>query len=161
MKSKKLLLIIVILLLVVFSFINRNNQDKGGSAETTQIEEVVVEKVEKEEVIGPLSIEMISPEEEEFIPRQARFWKGQISNAPKSKFITCDWKFYISMYQDDERLYQERTSRSAGDTCGFTSTFIEEEGKLRVELEVNVKEKYDSEEIIDSAKTEKVFMVSN
>lgn len=178
-KSKKNIFLILLLLLffIIIGFVFSKNQFSGGDStditqETAETkdpdssdeeltgEEVIelLEEREKVEITGPMSVEIVSPEEETFIPSQARMYKAVVTNFPKNAFGECEWLFYLNQY-DQEELYQQQTTRvTQGSSCAFTSTFIKSRGELRVEVRV-VATNPPGEEVIAEAVGERKYTV--
>ncbi len=184
-KSPKIFLIaILVILLVVFAFYlfsrnNRSNQiDNGASLQTSQLSdtlssdesqkeltpEEVLQQMEEPTSIGQnVQMSIISPTEETFMAKQARMWQAQLEGieVDKSFRAICHWEFYLNQY-DDEVLYQQMDNKSAVSSqspqlCAFTSTFIENKGKLRVKLNVEVQNGYN--EIIGNYTAEAKYTV--
>lgn len=146
--------------------------DETDSQEELTPEEVIAQ-LDRAEGIGveqgPIVVEIISPEEKSFMPSQARHYRAEIEGLKTGSQCSCDWKFYLNE-NNEEVLYQEMLDRPCtpvGDensqtvedkihVCGFTSTFIDKIGELRVEVEVEV-EKQD--EIVEQASAEKIYTV--
>lgn len=133
--------------------------------ETLSPEEVIanLDKDPSQQMDGEekLEVEIVSPEEESFIPSQARFYKAIVNNTYKESKASCHWKFYMTEVTGDEYLYKEMFGQAGkGDTnwCGFTSTFIDKVGVLRVELTVESKHFY-NDEIYDTVTVEKEYKV--
>lgn len=162
--SKWLIFVLFLAILAGFIFLkpkkstkpivkSENNQEEKMESEIKPIE------TEKKEVI----VNIVSPEEETFSPRQARMWSAKIDNfeSEYGNFGFCDWKFYLNE-NNDEVLYKEETVRTVlstgGDnTCAFTSTFIEKVGKLRAEVTVRVT---DFQEVLkETYKAERNYLV--
>ena len=178
---KKLLILVTILILIVFFGIilskskkttspkNENLMENTSNDNTEKSEEsvltpeqVLLEMDERDnpEVQGPLSAEIVSPVGDSFQMSQARMYKAEITNGINSlyKQTVCDWKFYLNEY-DQEELYEEMEVPVNGDGwCGFTQTFINKRGKLRIVLEVTITDKK-TQEVLDSFITEKNFLV--
>jgi hypothetical protein len=122
---------------------NENNNEDDQDATLTP--EEVIEQLEGESTLeGDIVMSIISPEEETFVPEQARLWKAELKEIENdvSFAVNCHWKFYINE-NNEEVLYKEMENRSGlskedPEVCGFTSTFIDRVGKLRVVLEAEV-----------------------
>lgn len=87
-----------------------------------------------------LFLEITGPEGDKIYPAQARMYNAYIKGNAKYAVarIMCHWKFYLNEYTD-EVLFQtmETTSilsQAEKEVCGFTHTFINKPGQLRVEL---------------------------
>lgn len=164
MQKKKILVLVIIILLLALSFALSGKE----GAETEQIaqeqpdateeqSDMTMEEYEAElfedrqqtEPQGPVELTIVSPEEETFIPRQARMYDAVIANFTPSitgySTASCRWKFYLNE-NNEEALYKEMTNRAIvtaerKNICGFTSTFIESRGELRVELNLDILDK--------------------
>ena len=164
MKNNKwLIFILIICVLAGWIFLRPKNEEKKTVIEdnkTEESEEITPEEIkEKKEV----TVEIVSPEEESFIPRQARMWQAKVNNfeSDYGNLGTCEWKFYLNE-NNDEVLYKEQEikivlSTGGDNTCGFTSTFIESRGKLRAEVTVLVKDA--QENILETYKGERNYIV--
>lgn len=189
MKSKKylpLILLLILLLSFVFYFVfikNRANvkplndqssQENGtefsdtlDSGDSNLTPEEVIKRLEEQETVKieePISIEIISPEGEDFLQGQARFYKAEISNFPENAMGKCYWKFYLNEYEE-EVLYEEMTTGvSPGSSnmdqasCGFTSSFIENKGELRIEVLAQLTSR-SSDEVLAEAVSERTYLV--
>ncbi|MFP4515078.1 MAG: hypothetical protein ACLFNO_03700 [Parcubacteria group bacterium] len=182
-KTKKIIISIVIFL-ALFLFIslitgndNENNNeivgdDNGASfveAEDDDGEltpEQVIERMNREEGIGieqgPIEVEIISPEGEISTVGQSRHYQAQVLGLENGSRCSCDWQFYLNE-NNEEYLYKEMTDRPCTyrtspekQVCGFTSTFIEKIGELRVSVDVEV-EKQD--EIVQTATAQRMYIV--
>ncbi|WKZ24097.1 MAG: hypothetical protein QY312_00615 [Candidatus Dojkabacteria bacterium] len=153
MSYKKLLVAILfaIVLLGGGMFLNNQKQQppKEGDNTSDQPSETVSPTAEVENT--KLEVRITSPTEETFQPRQARMWSADILNFKGmiTRFASCEWRFYLNE-NNSEALYQEQVTRAVlsegkENTCGFTSTFIEKRGKLRVEVTVIVKDLQENE----------------
>lgn len=144
--------------------------DSGEDLEQELTPEQVIAQLEKAEGIGvkqgPIAVEIISPEEEIFSPSQAKHYRAEIEGLKTGSSCSCDWKFYLNE-NIEEALYKEMTDRPCTTVnegledeqlyvCGFTSTFIDKVGELRVEVAVEVEKQ---NEIVETVKTEKTYMI--
>jgi hypothetical protein len=180
-KTKKIIIIIVIFLAIFLfvSLITRNsdenntkvmgddNEKSGVEAEDDELSpEEVIARMDKEEGIGveqgPVDVEIIGPEGEAFMPRQARYYQAQVLGLENGSSCNCDFKFYLNE-NNEEYLYKEMTNRGCtrrasveGQVCGFTSSFIAKVGELRVHVDVEV-EKQD--EIVQTATADRMYIV--
>ena len=118
-----------------------------------------VDVVEKEHT---LKLTIISPEEETFIPRQARMYNSILEGNQKYDFasVRCNWKFYLNE-NNEETLIQEMNntgvmSGESKELCGFTSTFIDRVGKLRVVLSLTL---YNAMGDLESIEAERTYTV--
>jgi hypothetical protein len=176
---KKLLLLLLLLLLLGYGiyaiFIKKDtskfvdnqntqevyNEDNEDDALTP---EEVIQQLEGESTLeGNIVMRIISPEEETFEPGQARFWKAKLDGIENdiSFAVNCHWKFYMNE-NNDEVLYKEMENRSGlskenPEVCGFTSTFIDRVGTLRVVLEAEVVKS--GSEVVDIFTTERKYTV--
>ncbi|MDZ7611721.1 MAG: hypothetical protein U5L10_03075 [Candidatus Moranbacteria bacterium] len=190
-KRKKWIIIVLLLLLILFLAwlvfsrpasapseqvsdqreVNKNeiegnkdgiSEDKNNSGELTP--EDVLKSLETDDSMGEnVELEIVSPEEKSFMPRQARLWRAEFSGIDsKDSFrVECQWKFYLNE-NNEEVLHQEKeisssTSKESPKACGFTSTFIEKTGKLRVSLEAKIKNF--SGEILEEYEAEREYVV--
>lgn len=118
--------------------ITQNDSSNNESYEYDQYEEELFAQEEHN-----LKLEIISPEEETFIPRQARMYNALISgNGKYATTANCHWDFYLNE-NNQETLYKQMdntaiVSGESKEICGFTSTFIESRGELRVVLTVTI-----------------------
>jgi hypothetical protein len=182
-KTKKIIIIIVIFLAIFLfvSLITRNSDENntkvmGDDNGTSSVEaegddselspEEVIARMDKEEGIGveqgPVDVEIIGPEGEAFMPRQARYYQAQVLGLENGSSCNCDFKFYLNE-NNEEYLYKEMTNRGCarrasveGQVCGFTSSFIAKVGELRVHVDVEV-EKQD--EIVQTATADRMYIV--
>ena len=164
MKNKKWTIFILIILVVLGVIFLRPKTEKKIIDQKREAEEEIVgltpTEIKEKKVV---EVKIVSPEEEAFIPRQARMWSAKIENFEDEygKFGFCEWKFYLNE-NNKEVLYKEQNIRTVlstgGDnTCAFTSTFIESRGKLRAEVTVLVKDF--GENLIETYKTERNYIV--
>lgn len=75
--------------------------------------------------------------------------------------VKCNWSFYLNQ-NNDEELYKimENKSILSGESdkiCGFTSTFIEAKGTLRVVLTVTLHNAVN--ENLETVSAERIFYV--
>ena len=179
---KKRHTIILILLFTVFlgfyvtkTFVNKSKstanydeesygKDFGDTVDSNEkTPEQVIKEMEAREnpkIEGPLSAKIISPEGEAFQVGQARFYKAKIENGLSNTYkkTECSWEFYINEYSE-EVLYKEQNVPMTGDTCGFTSTFIDKMGKLRVSLETVLSDR-ETGEVLDTFTTDRTYIVN-
>lgn len=116
--------------------------------------------LENPQAQGPLSAKIVSPQGKTFSVSQARLYNAEIENAISSlyKDTDCNWKFYLDE-NNEEILYREQTVPvSSNDHCGFTSTFIDKRGKLRVLVEVVISDE-ETGEVLDTYSAEKEYTV--
>jgi hypothetical protein len=179
-KNKRIIVIIIFLaLLLLLSVLFNNNKDgeRTDNGETFQdVEDQSMSKeLSPEEVIarmneedgigieqGSVKVEIISPEEEIFYAGQARHYQAQVLGLVNGSRCSCDWKFYLNE-NNEEYLYQEMEDRGCsvnsygeGHICGFTTTFIENIGELRVHVDIEVKK---GGEIVQRAETDRMYKV--
>lgn len=181
-ESKKLLLILLFLLLLlllgygIYSlFIKKDTSELVDTQDTQTTEtednqdgtltpEEVIEQLEGESTLeGNIVMSIVSPEEDTFIPNQARLWKAELKGIENdvSFAVNCHWKFYINE-NNEEVLYKEMDNRSGltkenPEICGFTSTFIDKVGKLRVVLQAEVVNS--GNEVVDTFTAEREYTV--
>ncbi|MFO7807076.1 MAG: hypothetical protein R6V40_01480 [Candidatus Moraniibacteriota bacterium] len=176
-KKKKWLIVVIILLIALGLFFSRTLfRNSNVSQEAAPIEqnppkeaeltpEQALKELETDDSLGEnVELKIASPEEEVFMPQQARLWRGEFSGIESDdSFMTkCHWKYYLKQDNEEEELYKEfekdsRTAKSRPITCGFTSTFIGKSGELRAVLEVKVKNS--KGEISEEYKAEKRYIV--
>lgn len=126
--------------------------------------EYVLEQLEGAKTIGSdVKMTIIGPEEETFSQGQARMWQAKLEGIETEKGLsaTCHWEFFLNEYSE-EVLYEEMDNRSGVSKedptlCGFTSTFIENRGKLRVKLTAEIKNSY--RETLDTFTAEREYTV--
>jgi hypothetical protein len=148
MKPKLTFITIIILLLLVFVWRMASSQDQQAPVPSptpiTESPEELDIFATPEHMKNPqdhaLSLEIIGPEGDTIFPAQARMYEAHIKGNAKyaSAKINCHWKFYLNE-NNDEVLYQQMDNTSIlgeaqKDVCGFTSTFMNKPGQLRVEL---------------------------
>ncbi len=163
-KLRRLLLLLLLLLLLgygIYTIFFRKDRstlpnDESGSQSTENIEdddsqdgtltpEEVIKQLEGDSTLeGDIQMTIISPEGKTFLPGQARLWRAQLENIENdaSFGVNCHWKFYLNE-NNEEILYKEMENRSGvskedPNVCGFTSTFIDRVGLLRVVLDAEV-----------------------
>lgn len=173
-KSKKILLILSVFILIFSSGCqkqkNTNTENENTNSNLNESTELTPEQVlaqmDAAEGVGleqgSITVAIISPEEEKFSQSQARFYNAQIKGLVNGSSCTCDWKFYLNEY-DEETLYQQMDDRqctgsdkNTGLVCGFTSTFINSRGDLRVVVDVEVEK---DGQIVQTASDEKKYRV--
>jgi len=166
MKSKTIIIIISVILLlaictgatvIIINKVKENKNNNQDTGENVQEENTSKPENEDENVYVPpeeesdeeiearhnLTLKIISPEEEIFSERQARYYNALAEgNAKYSNLIKCHWDFYLDQ-NNGEALYQTMDnggvlSGESKEVCGFTSTFIEASGNLRVVLTMTV-----------------------
>jgi hypothetical protein len=176
---KKLLLLLLLLLLLVYGiyalFIKKDTSELVDTQDTQTTEtednqdgtltpEELIEQLEGESTLeGDIVMSIVSPEGETFIPNQARLWKAELQGIENdvSFAVNCHWKFYINE-NNEEVLYKEMENRSSltkenPEICGFTSTFIDRVGKLRVVLQAEVAKS--GGEVVDTFTAEREYTV--
>lgn len=91
-----------------------------------------------------LDMEIIRPVEDKIFPGQARNYVAYIEGNSKyqNAKINCLWKFYLNE-NNEEVLYKELNNSSMisyepKEICGFTNTFMDKIGLLRVELTAEI-----------------------
>lgn len=103
--------------------------------------EEVLARMDAEEGVGAdpgnVEVSIVSPEGEVFSQGQARMYDAKIENLPQGFSCLCHWKFYLNEYAE-EVLYKEMDIPCTATGCGFTSTFIENRGDLRVKLDLDI-----------------------
>lgn len=167
-KYEYLILILVLLCGLAYglqNIIDSKNQDEA-------LEEIVEEQSDEKNTEEMndiadkehfLKLSIISPEEETFIPRQARMYNSLLEGNQKYDFanVRCNWKFYINE-NNEETLLKEmnNTSIMSGESkelCGFTSTFIDRVGVLRVVLNITL---YNAMGDLESVQAERTYTVT-
>ncbi|MFA5622801.1 MAG: hypothetical protein WC981_01040 [Candidatus Dojkabacteria bacterium] len=152
MKNNKYLLILLIsllLLVALFFFFNdrasrKKSSDINNDTVSVNQDEQQSEDENEKEVVHDLKLTIISPEEETFEKGQARMYNAHIEGNSKyrSALVKCKWEFFLKG-STQEVLYKEMESTGVlglepKDVCGFTSTFIEARGELRVKLTLTI-----------------------
>ncbi len=167
-KTKKILALVTLLLIcfVAFYLLNQNkekdnNEDVVNEQTQEYLDDLDTPETEKE-IEHNLKLTIISPEGESFYVRQARMYKALIEgNGKYSNQIKCHWEFFLNQ-NNEESLYQtmDNTGILSGESkeiCGFTSTFIESKGVLRVKLTVTVSDAVNDN--IESVSGERIYTV--
>ncbi|HOU75782.1 MAG TPA: hypothetical protein PK957_01505 [Candidatus Dojkabacteria bacterium] len=184
MKNKTIVTIVSVILLLsictgsIVIIINKTKQAKNNNDQNTEESKqddnsnnsdnnqddtyVPPEEKPTEEKEHNLTLKIISPEEEIFSVRQARHYNALAEgNAKYSHLVRCHWDFYLDQ-NNGEALYQtmDNTGVLSGESkemCGFTSTFIEATGNLRVVLTMTV---YDAvNDNLETVTAEKKYIV--
>jgi hypothetical protein len=150
MKSKHIIIAIIILLFLLFIWRLSDSQISSSPAATPSPSPTVESAEEMDLFATPehmknpenhaLALEIIGPEGDKIFPAQARMYNAYIKGNAKYEMakINCHWKFYLNEYSD-EVLFQQMDnssilSEAEKEVCGFTHTFINKPGQLRVEL---------------------------
>lgn len=150
MLNKKNLVIGIVILLALIAgiifIVIKNNRDKvqeiGNTTDSTQ-EESYIEEESEVEIEHNLKLSIVSPEEEKIFPSQARMYNALVEgNGKYSNPVKCHWEFFLNE-NNEEVLYKvmDNTGVLSGESkeiCGFTSTFMDRVGKLRVVLTMTV-----------------------
>jgi len=152
-KSVFIFLIIIIVLFIsvgsIYFYVSSRNNEKSSNSVTevnegsqnTGTSEDLAE--ENSEVEHNLRLTIISPEGDTFQVRQARMYNALVEgNGKYSNLVKCHWEFFLNQ-NNKEELYKTMDNGGvlSGETkemCGFTTTFIEAKGKLRVKLTLTV-----------------------
>lgn len=148
--KKPLIIVVGILLLLLgviiyfFSY-SRNNPEKGVVKDVAIVTPVASKEspAETPKVEHNLRLSIISPEGDTFKVRQARMYNALVEgNGKYANLVKCHWEFYLNQ-NNKEKLYQTMDgggvlSGESKEMCGFTTTFIEAQGKLRVKLTLTV-----------------------
>ncbi len=160
------ILLLVILGFVFFLF----NQNVSTGDSDNKMDENVPSATERPDLFGEdldenkhdLKLTIISPEEETFIPRQARYYNALAEGNYKwSNQVKCKWEFYLNQ-NNEEALYEtmDNSGILSGETkevCGFTPTFIEDVGVLRVKLSMTVYNAVDDN--LETVTAERIYTV--
>ncbi len=140
---------------------NEEIENTQQAIEEDNIVEKDDEEVEQKE--HSLKLTIIGPEGETIFPGQARMYEALLEGNQKYEYtrLRCNWKFYLNE-NNEEVLIQEmdNTSLMSGESkevCGFTSTFIEKVGKLRVVLNMTL---HDAIEDLESIEAERTYIVT-
>lgn len=182
-KNKKIIIIILIFL-ALFLVINlltkddnkndnkiveNNNEDIFVASEDENralTPEEVIARMNKEEGIGveqgPVDVEIISPKGEYSILSQSRLYEAKILGIESGSRCSCDWKFYINE-NNEEYLYKEmsdlgcsRKTSAEVFICGFTSTFIDKLGELRVHVDVKIEKQGN---IVQTSAADRIYII--
>ncbi len=163
-KKKLTILIIVILLAIttgIIFFVNKDSKEENQEIDNTVNNQQ--EEEEEEEIEHNLKLSIISPEEEIIFPSQARMYNALAQgNGKYSTLVNCHWEFFLNE-NNEEVLYKvmDNTGVLAGESkeiCGFTSSFMDRIGKLRVVLTVTVSNY--KNEILETVTAERRYIVS-
>lgn len=165
-----ILIIIVILILIIlgiYKVIQNREAENITTEEATEensdtlTPEEVLEQMEEDETVilsDSAKVSIISPEGESFSIGQARMWEAEFVGIEKGSFrATCHWEFYMNdeLYKTmDNTSY---TSLEDPTACGFTSTFIDVYGTLKVKLNIEAKNMYN--DILGTYNTEREYSV--
>jgi hypothetical protein len=168
-----LLIFLLLVFLVITGFLFYKFSDEEQTLISTNpapsniIEETeesdLIEEEDADESKHDLKISIISPEGETFETSQARFYKALAEgNFKYDNQVRCNWEFFLNQ-NNEEALYQTMENKSilseeSQDVCGFTSTFIEDAGVLRVKLTMTVYDRLN--ENIESVTAERVYTVA-
>jgi len=165
MKKNLFIPLIIILLLLVsgvtYIFLRNNvfkssNDNSVGAEDDTvafELERTIFESNDSSDdsddldnsKLHDLQLEIISPEGDIFESRQARYYNAWINGNNKyDNIVNCHWDFYLNE-NNEEVLYEtmdnrSRLSEESQKICGFTSTFIDSRGELRVVLTMTVQD---------------------
>lgn len=177
-KNKKTYIIVAIMATLLLSlstylFLNKKGDKKQENLDDTSEQTETQETLSPEEVLenlaeptslnGNITMTIVSPEEENFEKGQARMWQAQLDGieAGESFKATCHWQFYLNE-NNEEIPYEEMENSSIVEKedptlCGFTSTFINNRGKLRVKLTADIRNSYG--EILETFTAERSYTV--
>ncbi|HPQ79007.1 MAG TPA: hypothetical protein PLG47_00960 [Candidatus Dojkabacteria bacterium] len=168
MKKYHYLLLIFLLLCGIGYGLQRimDSKVKDDSQEITVVEDTEETNLDEGvEVMGKehlLKLTIISPEEETFNPGQARMYNSLLEGNQKYDFasVRCNWKFYLNE-NNEEKLIQEMNNSSvmsgeSKELCGFTSSFIDRVGVLRVVLNATL---YNAIGDLESVEAERTYTV--
>lgn len=177
MKKNCLILVSVVLVLGILAgaylIYNSSNKDKKEVEPTKTVNEQntdnqnlgndeyeIVE--EEQEIEHNLKLTIIGPKEDTMEARQARMYNALAEgNGKYSNQVKCHWDFYLNE-NNEEVLYQTMDnsailSGESKEVCGFTSTFIEKRGVLRVVLTMTVYDRLNPE--LETVTAERMFTV--
>lgn len=165
-KHYYLLLILLLLVLCGVGYgLSRRSLSKNEGQENTQqaIEDNDGDDEEVEQKEHLLKLTIISPEGDTIFPGQARMYEALLEGNQKyeSARVRCNWKYYLNE-NNEEVLIQEmdNTSVMSGESkevCGFTDTFIDRVGKLRVVLNITL---FNAMEDLESVEAERLYTVT-
>lgn len=151
MKQKYIVIAITLLLLILFSWRVIDSRIRHTTPAPTPTPTPSAETSEELDIFATpehmknpenhnLTLEITSPEGDKIFPAQARMYQAYIKGNAKYQMakILCHWKFYLNE-NNDEALFREMENSSIlgegeKDVCGFTNTFIDRPGQLRIEL---------------------------
>jgi hypothetical protein len=112
-----------------------------------------------------LALTITGPDGESFSARQARKYVATLTGAEDlgAPFAKCHWRMFINE-RETETLLTEMENRSVisdttSEICPFTSTFVDRQGKLRVELTVEVTTM--GGDVVATARAERMYLVHN
>lgn len=168
LNKKKLTILIIVILLVITTgivfFVNKDSNEENQEIDNTVNNQQEEEEEEEEEKIEHnLKLSIISPEEEIIFPSQARMYNALAQgNGKYSTLVNCHWEFFLNE-NNEEVLYKfmDNTGVLEGESkeiCGFTSSFMDRIGKLRVVLTVTVSNY--KNEILETVTAERRYIVS-
>jgi hypothetical protein len=172
MSNKEDLVIIGIVILLaiitgIIFFVNKNNinetQEINNTTDSNQEESSTEDEEEEVEIEHNLKLSIISPEEEKIFPSQARTYNALAEgNGKYSSTVKCHWEFFLNE-NNEEVLYKvmDNTGVLEGESkeiCGFTSSFMDRIGKLRVVLTMTVSNYLD--EALETVTAERTYIVS-
>lgn len=166
-KHYYLLLILLLLLLCGVGYglsrkgLSRDEKIEENNQQIIEDEDDEGEEVEQKEHLLKLTI--IGPEGETIFPGQARMYEALLEGNQKyeSARVRCNWKFYLNE-NNEEVLIQEMDNTSvmsgeSSEVCGFTSTFIDRVGELRVVLNITL---FNAMEDLESVEAERAYTVT-
>ena len=174
MSNPRILLVFLLLVFLVitgFLFYKFSDEEQKEVSTTPAPTEIVQEGEDSDSLIEEnsvdeskhdLEISIISPEGEIFETSQARFYKALAEgNFKYDNQVKCSWEFFLNQ-NNEEELYETMETSSilseeSQDVCGFTSTFIEDAGVLRVKLTMTVYDRLN--ENIETVTAERMYTV--
>jgi len=171
MSNKKNLIIFGVAILLaliagIIFWVNKNNRNEDQEINNTidsNQEESYSEDDEEVKIEHNLKLSIISPEEEKIFPSQARMYNALAEgNGKYSTTVKCHWEFFLNEY-NEEVLYKvmDVPGVLAGESkelCGFTSSFMDRVGKLRVVLTVTISNYL--EETLETVTAERTYVVT-
>lgn len=169
MKNSKPLMVLTVSLIIVFLFsiiiylVKTSDENSVVDPTVTPIVTETATVTPTAEAEHNLQLEIISPEEEIILKGQARMYNAFVTGNTKytSVKVNCAWKFYLNE-NNEEVLYKEMNNTSImgedpKDICGFTSTFMDKIGTVRVELTANLSNFAGDE--LESVSAERTYIV--
>lgn len=172
-KKKLIILILIVIVLIALGFFVKSLFTKDNTDNTTEDnsnleeqeysnDEELTEEEDSEEKPHDLKLSIIGPEGETFEKGQARMYKALAEgNGKWDNRVKCHWEFFLNE-NNEEVLYQTMDNKSilsddSQEVCGFTTTFIEKRGVLRVKLTMTVSNYADED--LETITAERMYTV--